>query len=462
MKMKKFLSLATALVLTFSLAACGGGSASTAGSPSGAGSTAGATGQDGSKKVELLTWTNEPTVLYLQSIADAFHQAYPEYTLVVSNIPSGEYDAARETRISAGNVDIVSFQTFAQPQEEWNKNYVDKPVWQQYIDEGLLVDLTNEEFMKNYDLDILKGNSYNDKYYSISQGTVAYTGLFYNKAIFKELNLEVPQTWEEFIALCETVKNSGKYSVMTTGAADQWPLNMYANAIISANFGEKAAEIGKKLLTGEMLHTDKELEVVYQSMEEFASYLEPGVTGVNYSDAPGRFAAGNMALYADGAWTAPTIAEANPELEFGYFSLPGKEKRADGLVTQYGIKYDLSFSVPSNAPNKEGALAFLEYFSRKEVYTEFLNKVGGFSSTQSGITLESEFMNSLAPGLEKPNLNPELLMYDLKGVGEYGASRGFSFFFLDVLGGPFTPRQLAEAAAADYATAREALAKVNG
>lgn len=76
---------------------------------------------------------------------------------------------------------------------------------------------------------------------------------------------------------------------------------MYANAILSANYGDGAEEIGQKLLTGEMKHTDPEVMLVYDCMEQFATYLEPGVTGIAYSDAPAALAAGNMAMYADGS-----------------------------------------------------------------------------------------------------------------------------------------------------------------
>ncbi|MDR2514856.1 MAG: extracellular solute-binding protein [Christensenellaceae bacterium] len=467
MRLRKTFTIALAIFLLLSLAACGtpaspateapaqGGSATAApANPAPAGET---------KKVELLTWTNEPTVLFLQSIQAGFTEAYPGFELVISNVPSGDHDSARETRVAANNVDIISFQTFALPQEDWNKNFVDKPTWQQYIDDGLLLDLTDEAFMKNYSADILAGNAYKDRFYSICQGTVAYTGVFYNKAIFAELGLSEPKTWDEFIAICEAVKAGGKYSVITAGAADNWPLNMFKNAIFNAMFTEEeSAKIGRKLLTGELKHTDPSLAGIYACMEQFASYMEPGVAGINYSDAPGRFAAGNMAMYADGSWTAPTIETANPELDFGYFSLPGLAARDDGLQPQFGIKYDLSFSVPSNAPNKEGALHFLEFFSRKEIYTSFLNSVGGFSPTQADTTLENAFLNSLAPGLQKPKLNPEFLIYGLKGVGEYGANGGFSFFYLDVLGGPYTKEQLAQAAADDYATALASLSTLQG
>lgn len=133
---------------------------------------------------------------------------------------------------------------------------------------------------------------------------------------------------------------------------------MYSNAILSANYGDGAEEIGQKLLTGEMKHTDPEVMLVYDCMEQFATYLEPGVTGIGLLGCAGRFAAATWPCTQTVPGAAPDILRANPDIEFGYFPLPGIEPREDGLDPQYGIKYDLSFAVPTNAPNQEGALAF--------------------------------------------------------------------------------------------------------
>lgn len=461
--MKKVLCILLAMIMVIGLTACSGGTvggtpaadAPAADAPAADTPAADAPATADGTPVELLTWSNAATVEHLKGIADAFHEANPAHTLVVTEVPSAEIDQVIQTRISAANVDIVSFQTFSNPQEDWNKDSVDKPAWQQYIDEGLLVDLTDEDFLQNYKVDTLMGNAYNGRLYSLNMGVVAYTGLFYNKAIFTELNLEVPKTWDEFIAVCEAVKADGRYSILSAGAADQWPLNMFSNALLTANYGDDVEQLAKDLLLGDKKHTDPEFKVIYDCMKQFASYLEPGVTGVAYSDAPGRFALGNMAMYADGAWSFADIQKANPDLEFGYFPLPGVNARADGLEPQYGIKYDLSFAVPTNAPNGEGALAFLDFISDKDRYTALLNDIG-FTPTQD-VTLDNEFLNSLASGLQKPSLNAEMFIKTPKGCGEYGSNQ-FSFLYLDILGGPMSAEDLAVAADEDFDTARAALA----
>ena len=150
--MKQLLCLLLALLMIAALTACSGGvtggapaatqdgAAGTDGADSSAGDDASAPAEGTS--VDVLTWSNAATVEYLKSIADAFHEAYPDHYLTVSEVPSAEIDQVIQTRISAANVDIVSFQTFSKPQEDWNADSIDKPAWQQYIDEGLLLDLT--------------------------------------------------------------------------------------------------------------------------------------------------------------------------------------------------------------------------------------------------------------------------------------------------------------------------------
>jgi len=464
--MKRIVSILLSLILIFIFTACQSGGGTTTAptenkteTPDKQQETQVTESKGGTKEVQLLTWANEPTVNYFKSIAEGFTKAYPEYSLVITDVPNAEFDQVKQTRVSAGNVDIMCFQQFSKPQEEWNKAYYDMPMWQQFIEEGLVLDLTDYPFMKNYSEKALKDNSYNGRNYCVPTATVAYNGLFYNKKIFEELNLKIPETWDEFITLCETIKATGKYGVITVGGADQWPLNMFANGIMSAIYPEEECkQIGKDLLLGNIKHTDEKILKVYQCMDQFASYLEPGVAGILYQDVPGRFVQGNIAMLASGTFQAPYIEAVDPNFEFDYFPLPGFEKRSDGLPAQFAIKYDLSFCVATNAPNQEGALKFLEYFSQKDIYTAYLNATG-FCPTQEGVTLDSPFMNSLADNLQKPVVNYEHFSYTPKGVGEYG-SGAFSFFYLKTLGGPFTYEELAQHAAEDFEAAIAAAKKL--
>ena len=115
-RLRKVLCVLLAVLMVAALTACSGGT--TGGAPAADKPAADAPAADApadsgeGTPVEVLTWSNAATVEYLKSIVDAFHEAYPQYKLVVTEVPSGEIDQVIQTRISAANVDIVSFQTF--------------------------------------------------------------------------------------------------------------------------------------------------------------------------------------------------------------------------------------------------------------------------------------------------------------------------------------------------------------
>ena len=47
-------------------------------------------------------------------------------------------------------------------------------------------------------------------------------GFLYNKAIFKELGLTVPETEKDFLAVLDKIKANGKYIPLVMGTKDQW------------------------------------------------------------------------------------------------------------------------------------------------------------------------------------------------------------------------------------------------
>ena len=48
-------------------------------------------------------------------------------------------------------------------------------------------------------------------------------GFYYNKSVFKELNVRPPKTWNEFVTLCQQIKNQGA-SPLVQAIQESWPL----------------------------------------------------------------------------------------------------------------------------------------------------------------------------------------------------------------------------------------------
>lgn len=56
--------------------------------------------------------------------------------------------------------------------------------------------------------------------YCIPLTTSNVAGCFYNKAVYEELGLEIPKTWDEFLANCETIKTKTDKVPVSTPYSD--------------------------------------------------------------------------------------------------------------------------------------------------------------------------------------------------------------------------------------------------
>ena len=87
-------------------------------------------------------------------------------------------------------------------------------------EEGELMDLSDLECVKNLRDVVKTANTVNGKLVAIPQEVVAY-GLFINKDMFDEYNLELPETPEDFLKCCKVFKENG---FETPVGANRWLL----------------------------------------------------------------------------------------------------------------------------------------------------------------------------------------------------------------------------------------------
>ncbi len=461
-RLSRLLSLALVLMMVFALCACNSGGNSPAQGTTSAdapaktasgGGTGASTPETVGGKVSILTWTNPSAVTWLKGMAARLLDARG-ITLDIADIDSANHPQTRQTRLMANDVDIVTYEGgFLRPLEDWNDGLMDKPAWQEFVESDLFLDITDEPFMDNFDKALMTdAYGYKGRIYGLMAGSIPLNGVFYNIDVYDELGLKVPETWDEFVSNCEAIRAAGMEPI-TCGGGAGWPLNMFANNMLTNNLLDEGPVVSKALFLGEKKFTDPDMMEFYRIRSQFASFMEPGVTGVPYSDCYGRFATRKAVMLADGSWAAGDVTAAGPDFEFSYFPLPGVEKRADGLPAQMGVKYDFAMVIVKASPNLEAAKQVLDFFSQKDEYVHFVNEVG-FYPTQSDCQYDNDFLKSMASYMQKPRqVYP---VYTPKGVGQDGGNGGCDLTLLDVLGGPYTYQQLAEAAQADWDNARAA------
>jgi len=414
----KFVASISVLAMLFTTVACG----NTTPAPAPANTTA-TTAADNSQaadkpvNIKIITWAQQTNVDAINELNASFTKKYPNVTFTVDTVDSNQYPTLEQTRLSAGDVDIISqVAAFDQVPQDFTKG-LDKPAWMQYIEGGQFLDITDQPFIKNWDPNMIKDAvSYNGKVYGLDMGKVGFNGVFYNKKIFADNNLQEPKTWADFITICKTLQAKG-ITPMTGAAKDSWPINMMASAFVAANVPDMTA-YAKGLWSGTSKFTDDDSMKIWNRIDEWSQYFEKGVAQITYADVVGRFVAKKAAMMPDGTWDSGTIDAANPDFDYGYFCIPGDTASADPV--QLKGKYDIQFNIYAKAANKDWDLKWMDFLSQKENYGPLINKLSMFP-TMPGVEITNKFVNSIADKNKDFQLAFERIGLAPKGVGQYAA-----------------------------------------
>lgn len=398
-------------------------------------------GGDISGSLKMIGWTNKAVNDYITAFNKKFEEKYPNVKVdyVVSQ-SDDVYKQLMQSRLTANDVDIFpNLSGFILSPQTWSPG-AEKPNWQQWIESGLIADLSNEAFVKNYnENDVKNAGKFDGKVYGIPTGTVSFSGLYYNKEIFEKNGLKVPTTWGEFENVLKTLKTNGVIPIAFAGK-DTWPLAISVQGL-QASIYDNQLEFIQGLWEGKTKFTDPKAMEVLDKAKVMMDYSIEGFMGIDYATLPALFTSGQVAMIGDGSWHAPEFAQANPDLKFGYFPVPGSDNAANNQ--DLAGKYDMTWLVAQKGPNKAAALKWLEMFSEPDNYKGFVD-AAGFLPVQPNIQVKSEFIQELAPYLKNFKLGWEQLMINKPNLGEHLANAGVHAEFI-APGGPFkTTKELAE------------------
>ncbi|CAN7672482.1 extracellular solute-binding protein [Paenibacillus sp. LjRoot153] len=416
---KKGLTVLTTCSMALVFTACGGNTATTDSKPKDNQSTTSAQTAKAEKPItlKLATWEQPTNIAALTKVNEKFHAKYPNITITLdTSKPDAAYQTLLQTRLNANDADIIT--DFAiNPKKDWHKGAAVPPL-QQYIDAGLIEDLTGKPYLNNYFPEALKNaTTYKDKVWGVDIGTVTYTGVFYNKELFEKNGLKVPTTWPEMMDISKKLKDSG-VAPFTLAGKDVWPLGMVANGFIQA-IEPNVEQLDKKLWSGETKFTDPVFSEIFTKYQQMLNYTEKDFMGIDYASVVGRFATGKAAMMPDGIWNSGAIEKANPNLKFGYFPMPASDK-AENNKNFFG-KYDMSLLVAAKSANKDAALKYLEFISQPDIYNEFINTVG-FLPTQPNVKFTNPFMQEVAPLASSLKLAMDIIWQAPQGAGDYTGS----------------------------------------
>lgn len=409
--MKKRFAMFLAVVMAAGvLAGCGS-------SPSSAAASGDATQTTGTDKLVIWTYMNEgePMATWEQSVVDLYTEEYPDVDVEI---------------VFCGREIASQFQTKLNDKEADDFPDIiilNNGVLMALAQEGVFVPLDDALTTPAFDQDMAWGDTFianlmesmkiDGVQYFIPESMYTH-GFFYDAAQFRELGLSVPQTWDELIAVCDTLKANGIAPVALDGSLDlynEWWFIRFAERLTTMENLHAAAQ-------GQMKFADD--PAFLQAAEYVATfsengYFQDGVAGSVFPAAQALFTQGEAGLLFCGAWIPTEMAsQTPPEMEMKMFPLP---ELPGSVSARHEEIWSNAAAVTVDGKNQENAINFLKIFSSMGV--------------QEGIT-ELKNPSPLVGGPTVPELDQaESIVSNATSIsGNYGDLQQYGDWFVNVLG----------------------------
>ncbi|MFS0638159.1 ABC transporter substrate-binding protein [Mesobacillus foraminis] len=311
--------------------------------------------KDGKVTLKVLDWNSTNTKETEKLIQETVEKELPNVKLEFEYINwDTDFSSTMQTRIAGRQLpDIVMIKGG------------DHPKYTEH-----LMDLSDEEFMNEFPEDIRKALQVNGKDYAVPY-TSNFQGVFYNKRIFEENNIEIPKTWDELMAVAEKLKSKG-ITPFTAHFKDYQIGNSF-NQFATVEVFSKNPAWGDDLQEGkEAFAKSPEFKTVFEHFEDVYKYSNKDPFGVDFTGAAEMFAKEETAMWIIGTWSTAQVLKNNPDLEIGFFPTPATEEQNTKIIMQP----DHTFSGSATTKHPEEVKKVLEIFAtNKDMAKQYIDIV---------------------------------------------------------------------------------------
>lgn len=325
-----------------------------------------------SEKVEIELVSYKPEAVgAFEKIAERFNETHDDIHLTIDS-PNEAMTILKTRFVREDYPDIVGI--------GGDINYSN------FLDADLFMDISDLEeigMVKQSYLDIDK-----ELEFVPQEGTYALpyvanaAGILYNKDMFEEHGWTIPETWDEFLALCDKIEAAG-IQPLYLGYKDTWtclaPWNALAVGLTDSDTCNQV-NMGNTTFTEEYRETAEKIRVLLD-------YAEPNPYAYGYNDACTAFARGQSAMYPIGSYAIPQIRSVNPTMNIDSFTFPANESEEENVLNS-GI--DLQFCVMKNCENKEAVYEVLRFLYEDETVQIYLDEQGGIACKEGDFDIPSE------------------------------------------------------------------------
>ncbi len=280
--------------------------------------------------------------------------------------------------------------------------------------------VTQDGFVDKYAVpDALKNGK--GEIYCISSGADTYftPRVYYNKQIFADNNVEIPTTWDELVAACDTFKDAGITPISLMGKGG-WAPQLY---MVQTFIQLIDPTVAQQLLTNQ---TDFNNPVCLEAANKIAELAKmgafpDGVANLDYGPSLEMFTSGRSAMFCGFTWEVPNLA-ADPNIDLMLW--PKLSDNVDpATVTQFWGSPTNGYAVNAKSEHLAEAVQLAEFCVAMEA--EFYRSKGSNTNFDPGTEVQGksdlmdkniEFYNNATTKIATIFLNA----MDSKTAADYG------------------------------------------
>lgn len=303
----------------------------------------------------------------LEELVSKFNEEHPDSPVTVQFFENDPYKQRLQVSMGAGDPPDIFY--------GWGGG-----VLKNYVDAGRVYDITDELDASMFFPQVMEGVTFDGRVYGIPKAGMQPVVFYYNRKIFDDYGLSVPETWSEIREIIEELRNT-EIAPISLAGQNRWPYLMYIAYLVNRLAGPEPFQ---RVLANEpeaWSHTAFiEANTMIQDLVSIGAFPE-GFTSLNFNtgQSTSLLYTDRAAMQLMGSWDYENILSNAPEFieegKLGWFSFPeveggsGDPDIVTGNLTNF-------YSISEASENKEGALTFLEEAIKSDFYIQGLIDLG--------------------------------------------------------------------------------------
>lgn len=254
--------------------------------------------------------------VYLDAVKE-FEALNPHIRIETDFIQNTYYTAGIKSRLLGGEkMDVF---------DTWSPSLFEEI---RKLGHNVYLDLTGSPFLDEFLPSSLEQVTIDGKVYGVPE-VMHSDGIIYNKTMFDQLALAVPETWDEFISVCEQLKANGIVPIALS--SEWWVPQFFFGSLMTNNGADR--NWTKKLEQGEVNVTDPLFVDAMQKTKEIIErgYVVEHWQALKREQSKDMIGQGKAAMIIAGTWDLPSIIERNPEYEFDFMMVPGTHRTVPNI-----------------------------------------------------------------------------------------------------------------------------------